>query len=224
MPRGCCGESARASETLTCPSRACRAVAGPRPPSGRSCTATRPGELLAALPGEGLRLWLSHLCVFMEEEQGVWSVQTRTTLALACRHLPPVPCRVPGTRCEVACARPCAALHAAPSRTRRGCWRHPAPQQPLLRHTPLHGAVLLHCGIVYYSAPHCIIPGCSPRWSRLLGSVTRLCGAGLGLVVACLHLPLPGFSAGGFGARFPALWAGAGGRGWSAGRTACFCW
>lgn len=37
----------------------------------------------------------------MEEEQGVWSVQMRTALALACRHLPPVPCRVPGTRSRV---------------------------------------------------------------------------------------------------------------------------
>lgn len=106
-------------------------------------------------------------------------------------------------------------LHAAPSRTRRGCWRHPAPLQPLLRHTPLHGAVLLYCGMVYYSAPHSITPACSPRWSRLLGSVTHPCRAGLGLVTARLHLPLPGFSAGGFGAVSQPCGPGlGGGAGW----------
>lgn len=62
--------------------------------------------------------------------------------------------------------------------------------------------MLLYCGIVYYSAPHCIIPGCSSAGAGLLVWVTRPLSYGPGCRGPPAP-PLPGFSAGGFGACSP---------------------
>lgn len=46
----------------------------------------------------------------------------------------------------------------------------PCPGVPPAAARCLRGAALLHCVIFYYSAPYSVVPGCTPCWSRLLGS------------------------------------------------------
>ena len=139
----------------------------------------------------------------------------RATLTLCVPPPPTTPCRVLGRRCDVLCARPCAALG-----TVSACTRHRAalgkaaratlPRRSLCRTTLRCSARCSHT-VLCCSAPYSSNQAATHAGARLWVSRSRR--AGLGLLTACLHLPLPGSSAGGFGARFPALWARAGGRG-----------
>lgn len=91
--------------------------------------------------------------------------------------------------------------------------RMPLPPCPVAasavpRSTAQRGALILGYVILHRTPSY---QAATPAGARLWVSRSRR--AGLGLLTACLHLPLPGSSAGGFGAHFPALWARAGGRG-----------